>query len=649
MNTEALATWMNVIVAGLAISVLLLAFLHRYFAFLQKPWQAYRRSLAIVIPALAIFALSIGYLCWEPQPAQASFSFVESDAIEFRPGRSVNAIRLLKLLATETAEPWGTFGRSATVLLWLLVGIELQRLLFYKALNAVHNLTLIHHTVICGCGSIGYRIFQDIKSQRPWFGEMNIVVIESNVENPNLDDVRESGAMVVIGDATDPRVLKSVHVMRAKKLFAFSGSDERNAEIVARVGHIANDGPNWTDKVLLILATILNPIAWQSSRKQSQPIRCYAHIENRELAAAANRFDTNTEHDEIEISFVDPAELAATQLLLDQVLKKLTVENVRERKPHFVLIGFDQQGQAVANQIAQVMHLENEARSRMTIIHESKEQKAAFLNAYPAFAPNLSSFNSMGLHGYNLPAAADDYANQDYRPLIPKRDQLDDDGKGVDFVCNAEFILNSGDPVDDKLIDGIEYLMQMDRSREDMSESGRRPCTSLPVIIVCTSDDKRNAAIAERVKEQIERLSTLKASHPWALEGLPVYVSITENEGLHTLIETQKTSEPVLFGDNCRVRVDIGTFAKTDQILTYEKIVNSGTRALAKVLNASFDEEFEFTLECAPEIEQKWSESDFWERKSNLDAAIHAPIKGRILGIDLSPYVLADVDAVLKN
>jgi hypothetical protein len=81
--------------------------------------------------------------------------------------------------------------------------------------------------VICGLGYVGpvvSRYFLD-------HGE-DVIIIEKNPQNPDIRECQDAGAMVIIGDATSPTLLKRARVMDAKSLFAVTGDDKRNQEIM---------------------------------------------------------------------------------------------------------------------------------------------------------------------------------------------------------------------------------------------------------------------------------------------------------------------------------------------------------------------------------------------------------------------------------
>ena len=83
------------------------------------------------------------------------------------------------------------------------------------------------HVVVCGLGYVGPVVSRYFLNQ----GE-NVVIIEKDPQNPKIKECLDAGAMVIIGDATSETILKRARVMDAKSLFAVTGDDKRNQEII---------------------------------------------------------------------------------------------------------------------------------------------------------------------------------------------------------------------------------------------------------------------------------------------------------------------------------------------------------------------------------------------------------------------------------
>lgn len=521
----------DVIVFSLIAFLLLLAIFHGSHTWAKFLWDAYRARLGFLIPAVACLIFVIGFFSVErivatrDGSANSATDGAPASLANAKQDRSgvLNAVRLLKLdSSASTPGPGGLIGLGAAVMLWVMLGLELNRVLLYEAMQTGRFRRLKNHTVICGLGSIGLQLVKDLRRSKA-----TVVVIEINESNPYLDDARGAGAIVAIRDATDDKSLKHARIQCAKELFVVTGRDTSNSTVIAHAGRIPRTGAG--------------------------ALRCYAHIDSSELVAASNVIDSEDkpkrERDKRvmpEVEFVLPQELAATQLLTVGVREKLPAD-LSGRTPHFVLFGFGVLGQEIARQIAELIHLGNEKRVRVTVLYETNEQAAEFRSKFPAFAPDLETYRQSNPNPWELPADADLWGS----PFHAKRharspDLVNPDSSDrplpVSFVCNADFIALP--PEHDVLHDAMSTWSQK-------SMGGAPTCKLIP-------------------------------------------------------------------------------FARTNEILSYDAIVRSGQRELAKWIQHGFQSE------AKADPERLWSELLAWKRRSNLATAAHSPFKGRLIGKDLT-------------
>lgn len=101
--------------------------------------------------------------------------------------------------------------------------------LFAGQMRSLRLRFLRGHVVVCGLGRKGLSLargFLDLGYR--------VVVIERDAENDLVRQCRDLGAMVLIGDATEPWLLRKAGVRRAGHLFALCGDDGVNAEIAVQ-------------------------------------------------------------------------------------------------------------------------------------------------------------------------------------------------------------------------------------------------------------------------------------------------------------------------------------------------------------------------------------------------------------------------------
>lgn len=92
------------------------------------------------------------------------------------------------------------------------------------------------HIVVCGLGHVGYRVTKQLLD----FGQ-EVVAIEKDPQAPFLERVRRLGVPVILGQATDPEILRQAGVERAQAIVIATNNDLVNLEIVLRAREIRPD------------------------------------------------------------------------------------------------------------------------------------------------------------------------------------------------------------------------------------------------------------------------------------------------------------------------------------------------------------------------------------------------------------------------
>ena len=69
-------------------------------------------------------------------------------------------------------------------------------------------------------------------------GVISVVAIEKDSTRSEIEYCKKKGAIVLIGDATENRILERAQVKKARYLFAVTGDDELNAKVIGRVKEV---------------------------------------------------------------------------------------------------------------------------------------------------------------------------------------------------------------------------------------------------------------------------------------------------------------------------------------------------------------------------------------------------------------------------
>lgn len=96
------------------------------------------------------------------------------------------------------------------------------------------------HIIICGAGQKGLLLAKNFSDKS------KVVVIEKEESNRLIEQCRDLGAYVLIGDATETEVLRKAKIEKARTLIALCGDDGTNAEIAAQAAlalRVQKDGP----------------------------------------------------------------------------------------------------------------------------------------------------------------------------------------------------------------------------------------------------------------------------------------------------------------------------------------------------------------------------------------------------------------------
>jgi len=189
-----------------------------------------RRHEWLIVGVLAILAFGLGVLgiLLHPQ-ANAGERASWQDAVYF-------SIRLFKLdydLPGSGVDPYAAdtwMLQVARVLAPLTVAFALVKGLMLATARWFNLLAISRwkeHAVVCGAGERGRQLACALRGDG-W----RVVVIEKDENVDTLADVRESGARVIIGSATDPARQKEARLDQAAIVAAVTPCEESNLEVV---------------------------------------------------------------------------------------------------------------------------------------------------------------------------------------------------------------------------------------------------------------------------------------------------------------------------------------------------------------------------------------------------------------------------------
>jgi len=312
--------WPLVALLGVVALVLGYAGFVGYFAALGEP----RSPLDVIYLTLQLFVLESGSV-WGPVPWQ---------------------LQVARLLAPTVA------GYAAVGALAILFREQFERfrVRFFRG-----------HVVICALGRKGLLLAKSLRKR----GD-RVVIIEEDAENDLIETAREYRAVVIIGDARDPQVLRKAGVTRASHLVAVSGDDGVNAEVAVQArGFI--DG------------------------RRTAPLSCLVHVVDPELCNLLRMQEIGRRKEEpFRLDFFNVFEGGARAVLNDFPVAGTGGEK-RATEGHIVVVGLGRFGENLVLQATREWHINDggsKNRLRVTVVDKTARSRAGSLLArYPWLGP----------------------------------------------------------------------------------------------------------------------------------------------------------------------------------------------------------------------------------------------------------------------
>ena len=514
------------------------------------------------------------------------------------------------------------------------------------------------HVVVVGLGTVGWQLVQDLRRDgvAPDANPCDVIVVESDPENPNLDHARALGAVVLIGDARDPGIRARASLDLADEAFIVCGDD---ALCVAIAGEIVRDAHPET------------PAArpWATA---SGPLTCYVHLDDPTSAKTFRDRDLLYKgvSDRVRFRAFSARELAVDDLLFGDAVgdrgmghgrlpktSSLIVGDVGPEPgeaPHYVLIGFDEIGQTVAVALASLAHFQTGLdgpdhrsvtkgrsgwRPRVTVLDAFGDDfrsgpRAGSLQSFIAQRPGVAP--EPGTLDLAAHAEADEtdewgvhkdaWASKRYRP----EHRRSPDPRAVEYAANMEF-LDLPAHVEDPAF--VRRLVE--RFRPDQSPRPR------PAIVVCFDDDRANLEAALALQDA---LASVPQSDLWAIgetpdkRPLPIYVYLHNGLGFADLLARRERA--LRAGDTRTAaavqweRFPLRVFGLRHTCAGYDAVTGRGIRQKAQALHRIYRAAAATTAAAGVQVDFHDLEATF--RESNEHAVRHAAVKriafGRLLG-----------------
>jgi hypothetical protein len=204
------------------------------------------------------------------------------------------------------------------------------------------------HVVICGLGRSGLLLAKGFCEK----GE-RVVVIEQNGDNSMLRPCREYGAIILIGNATDPALLRSARVNKAKYIISVCGDDGTNAEVAVHARELVRG-------------------------RKGKALTCLAHIYDLQFCNLLREQEiAMAKPDEFRLELFNIFESGA-RVLLDEYPPFDEAAGVIRSKPHIVVVGVGRMGESLVVNAARNWSDRSDTkgeRPRITLIDKEVERR----------------------------------------------------------------------------------------------------------------------------------------------------------------------------------------------------------------------------------------------------------------------------------
>ncbi len=181
---------------------------HRLSAFwrewLRRQWHDYRW---LVIGGLWLVTLVLGYVGFARHSAVFGKTRSPWDVLYL-------TLQLIPLQsgAVPAPVPWELeVARLLAPAVAAYTAVQALAAVFYEQLQSLRLRFIRDHVVICGLGRKGYLLAQGFRQR----GE-RVGVIEQDEDNDLIEQCREQGVIVLIGNATNQGLLRQARVQRGK-------------------------------------------------------------------------------------------------------------------------------------------------------------------------------------------------------------------------------------------------------------------------------------------------------------------------------------------------------------------------------------------------------------------------------------------------
>lgn len=305
-----------------------------------------------LVGGLWIFGLALGYIGFSRYSLALGDDSTKLDIF----------YRAVQLIVFESGDVEGPVPWQLEIARFMMPAVAaytaIQALLaiFNKQWQLLKARFLKNHVIICGLGERGLRLTKEFLN----YG-YQVVVIEGNKNNPLIEQGRNQGAVVFIGNATEKNMLRKVGINKAKYLVSVCTDDGTNAEIALK----ARDTVHMRKRGVLT---------------------AFFHIVDLELCNLLGGWMLSSGANRFRLEFFNVLERGA-RLMLKEYSPFKKESEAELRQPRMLIIGLGKMGRSLLVQAARNWWMKEKRsgkRLRIAVIDKEAEKKVELLRLqYP--------------------------------------------------------------------------------------------------------------------------------------------------------------------------------------------------------------------------------------------------------------------------
>jgi len=219
------------------------------------------------------------------------------------------------------------------------------------------------HVVIIGLGTKGKNVMEEsIRNHE------KVLVIEDDPLNPHLESIKQAGAELLTGNATNLNVLKKARITKAKTVYLLMGDDSQQV------------------RACLLIYQLIK----ESRRNKEQALNCIMHLLTKDyLNTLRNHNLVQNADDGLELNMFNVYENSARELFQVHPPDRLGLAAGSNQFVQMIIIGFGHAGEALALQTGITGHYLNREQvlPRVVIFDRQADEKVKdFTKRYPSFS-----------------------------------------------------------------------------------------------------------------------------------------------------------------------------------------------------------------------------------------------------------------------